>query len=442
MPQLNSAQQIAFYTSHEMESSEIHMLTGVGVGKTYWLGTDLIPDLAIPESTHLICAPTFAMMKTATFKKVQDAWSDWGLREGIDYVVNKRFPGVKPYSGISSDKVITFRWGSYAVLTHLDNYNVVNGSEWDTVSIDETRDVRNFEEALEKIRARTRGVAFKNIGRRHRIKTATTPPDNVSFYRKLEEMSKDAVNKIHLIRAESYVNKHNLRQGYIEQLERTLDPNSFKREVLGMLVTAQESIWAYCFERTKHVRKVEEDASLPIYVSVDFNVSPMTATYWQSHPREGWIHCIGEERLLNSDVYELAERIQVRYSNPHRLIFTGDASGRNRISAKKGLTNWKAMQGGLKLSNAQIRLLSANPHNVDAIVLVNSILSKHKEIIIDPSCKFLIEDLELMQRDAEAKKVSPTDMHGHLFDTFIYYLWTFHRGFIERFAKRGNFADV
>ena len=442
MPELNEAQQIAYYSSHHLEAEEIHMLTGVGVGKTYWLAVDLIPDLSVPNSKHLICSPTFAMMKTATFKKVQEAWEEWGLREGVDYVVNKRMSGVKPYSGISSDKVITFRWGSYVVLTHLDNYNVVNGSEWDTISIDETRDVRNFQEALDKCRARTRGTTFKKLGLRHRIKTATTPPDNVAYYRELESQAKTSNGRIKLIRAESYANQHNLRPGYIEQLERTLDPNSFKREVLGMLVTKQETVWAYCFEHKKHVADIQERPDLPIFVSMDFNVSPMTCIYAQHDPSRNRIRILGEERIMNSDVYELCERIRTRYPDTARLILTGDASGRNRSATMKGVTNWKAVKGALKLSDAQIRLLSSNPDSKDTIVLINSMLSKHPDLLINRACKYLVEDCEMMQRGDDGKKIAPTNMHGHLFDCFIYYLWTFHRSFLDRFAKSGNFASV
>ena len=442
MPQLNIAKQTAYSASHLLDAEEIHMLTGVGVGKTYWLAIDLIPDLAIPNSKHLICAPTFAMMKTATFKKVQEAWEEWGLREGEDYIVNKRMSGVKPYSGISSDKVITFRWGSYVVLTHLDNYNVVNGSEWDTISIDETRDVRNFQEALDKCRARTRGITFKNLGLRHRIKTATTPPDNVAYYRELQKQARESQGRIRLIRAESYANIHNLRQGYIEQLERTLDPNSFKREVLGMLITKQESVWAYCFDHKVHVGDAPELHHLPIYVSIDFNVSPMTCIYAQHEPAKNKIRIIGEERIMNSDAYELAQRIKVRYPNTHRLILTGDSSGRNRTSHQKGLTNWKIIQGQLEVSPAQIRLLSENPDNKDSIVLVNSLFSKHPDLLISDTCKYLIEDCETMQRDDDAKKVAPTPLHGHLFDCMIYYMWTFHRDFLVKFAKTGKFVQV
>jgi hypothetical protein len=48
----------------------------------------------------------------------------------------------------------------------------------------------------------------------------------------------------------------------------------------------------------------------------------------------------------------------------------------------------------------------------------------------------------MMQRGDDGKKIAPTNMHGHLFDCFIYYLWTFHRSFLDRFAKSGNFASV
>jgi hypothetical protein len=185
------------------------------------------------------------MMKTATLPGIESAWQRAGLQPERDYIVNRQMKGVKPYSRIGSENVITFRWGSYAVLTSLENYNTVNGSEWDWIVVDETRDVRNFEFALGKLRARMRGQTFKGLNLTHKILTATTPPDNVKYYLELKEASQVESNRIAIVQAESYVNQHNLPPGYIEQLEATLDPQTFKREVLAHLITAQSSIYPF-----------------------------------------------------------------------------------------------------------------------------------------------------------------------------------------------------
>jgi hypothetical protein len=442
MTELNEAQQQAYYLLHHTDTKEVHMSTGVGVGKTFTLGAGSIPFLSIPNSRGLICSPTVPMMKNSTLPKVEEGWNSFDIIAERDYVINRQIKGVKPYSRIGSENVITFKWGSYAVLTSLDNYHTVNGSEWDWIVVDETRDIRNFEFALGRLRARLRGVTFKKLGLTHKILTATTPPDNVKFYLELKEQSLNPKNKIAFIQAESYVNKHNLPDGYIEQLEATLDPQTFKREVLAHLITAQSSIYAYAFTRKVHVGEFNEFPNLPVYVSIDFNVSPMTCVYSQHTPDRKTIRIIGEERLINSDVSELCQRISTRYPNHHRLIFTGDASGRNRTASQKGMTNWKLIKGYLKLSDGQIRLLSANPHSVDYIVLLNSLLSKHGDIQISNKCKYLIQDLELVQRGDNAEKKPPDNLTGHLFDCLEYYLWTFHRQFLDRFAKMGKFADV
>lgn len=442
MPELNEAQQIGYYLTHLTDTKEIHFVTGVGVGKTYSLGAISIPFASIPGSKGLLCAPTVPMMKNSTLPGVESAWQSFGLRPEVDYVINKRMKGVKPFSAIGSENVITFAWGAYLVLTSLENYNTVNGSQWDYILVDETRDIRNFEQALGKLRARARGELFKQTGRIHKIITATTPPDNPKYYIELKEKSEQPESNIKIIQAESYINRHNLPPGYIEQLEATLDPQTFKREVLAHLITAQSSIYAYSFERKTHVAKVHERPDYPVWVSVDFNVSPMTCIYAQHSPDRRTIRIIGEERIINSDVFELAERIRVRYPDTARLIFTGDASGRNNTSVKKGMSNWKNLKGALRLSDGQIRLLSANPHSVDYIVLLNSLLSKHGDIVISDACKYLIQDMELMQRGDDSQKVAPDKMTGHLFDCLEYYLWTFHRAFLDRFAKSGNFANV
>jgi hypothetical protein len=69
-------------------------------------------------------------------------------------------------------------------------------------------------------------------------------------------------------------------------------------------------------------------------------------------------------------------------------------------------------------------------------------LAKHGNIMIDSSCKYLIQDMELMQRADDSGKKAPDALTGHLFDCAEYYLWTFHRQFLDRFAKKGNFTGI
>lgn len=434
---LNPGQELALYLSLVEQIPEIHLLTGVGFGKTTTLGAWQVPNIAIPGSQHLLCAPTVSMMRTATLRKVEQAWREFGgFRHGIDYVINQRMPGVRPFSGIGSENVITFRWGSYVVLTSLENFNTVNGSEWDTIAVDEVRDVRHTQEAFDKLRARLRNECYSRMGLKHKFISATTPPDNPAYFRELMEQQAHDPD-IRFITGTSWDNAHNLPAGYVERLQKTLDPVSYRREVLGELITAQSNIYAYALDLRTHVKEIQAIPELPLYISIDFNVSPMTAILAQHTPDKKRIMILDELRLINSDVYELSEHIMAKWlPNVSRGRFTGDSSGDSRTALKKGITNWKAIRNTIGFRDGQLTLLTRNPFDADYSQLLNSILARHPSITIHPRCKYLIRDLELTQRGDDSEIIASDALSGHLFDCLKYYLWTHHYDFLDKFRER------
>lgn len=62
----------------------------------------------------------------------------------------------------------------------------------------------------------------------------------------------------------------------------------------------------YTFKRDKHVKdfgELRED--LPVYLSFDFNISPMTCIASQHPDDHSYIFTRHEFRLMNSDIYEM-----------------------------------------------------------------------------------------------------------------------------------------
>jgi len=430
------------------------MVTGVGVGKTYTLGVWMIPFLSIRGSLGLVCAPTVPMLRNATLPGIISAWEDFGIIQDRDYVINKRFKGVQAYSGIGSDNVITFRWGSYVVLTSMENYNTVNGSQWDYIAGDEERDWRHFEEAMGKIRARLRGKLFNKLGLKNKYLGATTPPDNPLYHIKLKD-SQETNPNIRLVTATSYMNAHNLPDDYIKSLEDTYDPMTFRREVMGELIIAKGSQWLYCLDEELHVVKdIPVNPKEQVYLSFDFNVSPLTCIAFQhvtnyklppNQYNRTQIRAIQEFRLINSDVTAMAMSIKkwlrnnFGSDNTDRLVITGDASGNNRTSISVGESNWNRLVGDLGVHPSQLRILTENPSHTDSLQLTNSIMAKHGDILIsERGCPHLLSDLRFVQRDENYHPVPPDAMHGHLLDCFRYYFWTFHYDFLRKFAERSR----
>ena len=127
----------------------------------------------------------------------------------------------------------------------------------------------------------------------------------------------------------------------------------------------------------------------------------------------------------------MCDRILATYPNAVYIV-TGDATGQSRSALTKGNINYyTVIKQKLGLSDGQIKVPSINPAVSDSRVLVNSIL-QNSDLIIDPSCEYLIEDLKYVEVDDEGDIDKKKDKHrSHLLDAFRYYLNSFEGGFIR-----------
>lgn len=195
-----------------------------------------------------------------------------------------------------------------------------------------------------------------------------------------------------------------------------------------------ERPFAYAFNKFKTVKSnLEFNKNEPIILSFDFNVDPITCVAGQSYG--GKIRILKEFRLRNSDIYNLCSVIKTTFGNPF-FIVTGDASGANRSAMTKGAMNfYSIIRDELGLSKSQFKVPSINPSIKNSRVLLNSMLERHTDLLIDSSCQYLINDLISVQTDSNGDIDKSKDKHlTHLLDCFRYYLWTFHHDFI-RFLK-------
>lgn len=178
------------------------------------------------------------------------------------------------------------------------------------------------------------------------------------------------------------------------------------------------------------------DYKLPLIVSFDFNVEPITATIWQ-HARDlSWISGLQEYRLLNSDIFELCTRIRTDHPEAFFTI-TGDASGRSRTAITRGNKNYYYfIKQELKVRDPQIILPGKNPFHANTRVLANVIFAKHPAIVLNKSMHFTIMDINNVMLDDDGGMEKGKDKYkGHLMDTMLYYFWNFHLSFMDKFKR-------
>jgi len=225
-----------------------------------------------------------------------------------------------------------------------------------------------------------------------------------------------------------YISKEELHE-----IKAQLDVLTWNQEFEAEFINMTGKAFAYCFDRNKHIVDFgPPKKSLPVYLSFDFNVDPITCIASQ-HPEDfSYIYTFMEFRLTSSDIWKLCEEIRIKLDGYYFYV-TGDASGKNRSAmVKDGLNYYTIIQKELGLTVQQFKVPGANPLIKNSRILCNSILFRHPKCMIHPRCEHLINDIELVQVKENQDIDKDTNKSlTHLLDTWRYYLNTYFSFFIK-----------
>jgi hypothetical protein len=217
----------------------------------------------------------------------------------------------------------------------------------------------------------------------------------------------------------------------IDSARQQLDESTFRCEFLAEDVTLAVNKFIYNFDRAKHVVKgLQPIPHLPIILSFDFNVEPVTCLVGQCDGIDK-VRILEEYRLMNSDIEELCNRILADYPDK-MLLVTGDASGQNKTALKRDLNYYKIIKQILKLGMGQFKLPGANPPIKNTRVLCNSLLGRHTDYLFSDRVPYLITDIEEVEVDEHGGIDKTKDKHqSHLLDCWRYFNWTFLNKFLD-----------
>lgn len=198
------------------------------------------------------------------------------------------------------------------------------------------------------------------------------------------------------------------------------------RDVVNLDGTVLKSHVGSCGAPTK---------SLPLILSFDFNLDPITCSVQQHPENREWIKIYKEFRLEDSNTYALCDAIIALYGlDDFYFKVTGDASGESGSTmVEENVNNYTIIQQKLNLELSQILLPGANPGHKENRVLTNSLFQRHDNILIDADgCPYLIDDLKFVQINDEGKIDKKKDARRtHLLDCLRYYFNTFHGDFVK-----------
>lgn len=200
--------------------------------------------------------------------------------------------------------------------------------------------------------------------------------------------------------------------------------------------------WLYALDEGKHfVETIPFRPTYPIYISFDFNRSPLTCSLTQMSPSKG-----GQDSFVDTfdefvgdvQLEDLCRRIKQKY--PVSIFFvTGDASGRQGdvAFASRHSTYYTMVQKYLGLSDKQMHINTRNLEHHDSRNLCNTMLYRYNMRISKKGCPTLIQDMQIATVDE--KKSAPSQLKKDrdlykmdMFDNWRYMVQTYFLDWVEQ----------
>jgi hypothetical protein len=378
--------QIEFF---RLQDRNAHFDGGIGTGKTtilgFWLGCMV---QQYPNTKWLLAARDYKQLKAATTVEFEWALRNWlGLEEDVHYtkVVSPTFK-------------YTFYNGSEVHAVGAHNYDTVfRGGNYNGAACDEVDYWKPEAWLAMKGRVR-RAPEF--------IRSVSSPKGYNHIY---EDFFENQIGPV--VTASTYDNP-TLSEAYIESLKKSYSPRLFEQEVLGKRLRLNVGAVYSEFNRDIHVRpcRNEYDEKYDLYFFTDYNISHYCGCYM--FKKNGIVYVVGEEHLQFEGSRKMA---QVVYSKYPQAIVIGDSTGNNKRDVAIDRTNYQHFKAaGLRTRKFR------NPPVQSRIIGANSNLY-HNRVVVDPSCKTLIRDLELLAWKEDGRDIDKSDITlSHASDAFAY----------------------
>lgn len=372
-------------------------------GKTFYLVRAIIIRASRVKSRHVILRLNFNHIKTSI-------WLDT-----LPKVLKICFPGL-PVSWNKSDYYITLPNGSEVWMAGLDDEKRIEkilGKEYSTIYFNE----------CSQIPFKSVQVALTRLAEKSELKKKAlydeNPPSKKHWSYWLFMKGIDPIDNVPVDK-EKYAsilmnpkdNLDNIDPEYITEVLDNLSEAQKKRFRDGEFSSDDDGAAYYAFDREIHVKEV--GASFKVgqkLIGMDFNVDPSTAVI--SHFCNNTIYVSSEAFLNNSDTYKMSSHL-IKSNHKGATIYP-DSTGSNRKTS--GISDHAI----LKESGFTIHP-TRNPLVIDRVNNLNR-LFRDGRIVIDPSCKKLINDLEKVSWKDGALDQKTDKMLTHISDALGYLAW-------------------
>jgi PBSX family phage terminase large subunit len=385
------------------DARHIMLFGGSRSGKTFLAVRSLIIRASKEKSRHAILRLNFNHIKTSI-------WLDT-----LPKVLKVSFPDLS-VEWNKTDYYVTLPNGSEIWCAGLDDEKRVEkilGKEYSTLYFNE----------CSQIPYKSIQVALTRLAEKNTLKKKAyydqNPPSKKHWSYWLFQKHLDPIDNIPIDKAKySSIlmnpkdNIENIDPEYITEILDNLPEAQRKRFKDGEFSSDDDGAAYYAFNREAHVRDIDKSYhSGQRCIGMDFNVQPMTAII--GHYVNNKFYIISEAFLENSDTFKMSTHL-IKNGHKGSSIYP-DSTGSNRktsgISDHQILTN-----DGFKIQ------FTRNPLVVDRVNNINR-LFREDRIIIDPSCRKLINDLEKVSWKDGSLDQKTDKMVTHISDALGYWCW-------------------
>ena len=185
--------------------------------------------------------------------------------------------------------------------------------------------------------------------------------------------------------------------GFVDQKElelakSNLDERAYRQEFMASFETAANRA-AWAFSRDEHIIQADELSSYQV-IGIDFNVDYMSAVLACIYG-DGTVHYMDEIRQQNSSTEMLCKEMKSKWIKAKECY--PDPAGSARST-----TSHRSDHQILKDHGYSVYARKAHPSHRDRLNALNRKLKDATgkvRMTVDPNCKYLIKDLEQVQRD-------------------------------------------
>ena len=385
------------------QARHIMLFGGSRSGKTFLAVRALIIRASKEKSRHVILRLNFNHIKTSI-------WLDT-----LPKVLKISFPDLT-VEWNKTDYYITLPNGSEVWVGGLDDEKRVEkilGKEYSTMYFNE----------CSQIPYKSIQIALTRLAEKNNLKKKAyydqNPPGKKHWSYWLFEKKLDPVDNIPVepsryasILMNPKDNIDNIDPEYITEILDNLPEAQKKRFRDGEFSVDDDGAAYYAFDRDKIVKEIDKSYQVgQRCIGMDFNVQPMTAVV--GHYVNKKFYVMSEAFLENSDTFKMSTHL---IKNGHRgANIYPDSTGSNRKTS--GISDHQILEkDGFKIQ------FTRNPLVVDRVNNLNRLL-REERIIIDPSCRKLINDLEKVSWKDGALDQKTDKMVTHISDALGYWCW-------------------